>query len=48
MLARARGCAQVRRGRILVCAQSNAAIDELVVRLTHKGFFDEYGCPHYP
>ena len=32
-----------RRGRILVCAQSNGAIDELVARLLGSQFVDEYG-----
>ena len=32
----------VRRGGILVCAQSNGAIDELVARLLRLQFVDEF------
>lgn len=34
----------VRRGRILVCAQSNAALDELIARVLRLQFVDEFGC----
>ena len=42
--------AAARRGRILVCAHSNAAVDELLVRLLHRrpGFIDEYGGVYVP
>ena len=33
----------MRRGRILVCAQSNAANDELAARLLREKFVDEFG-----
>lgn len=32
-----------RKRRILVCAQSNAAIDEMVVRLCKDGLYDKHG-----
>lgn len=32
-----------RKQRILVCAQSNAAVDELVLRLCKDGLYDKHG-----
>lgn len=37
----------LRRGGILVCAQSNGAIDELVARLLRLQFVDEYGAKYH-
>lgn len=36
------GSGPVRRGRILVCAQSNAALDELIARVLRLQFVDEF------
>lgn len=33
--------------RVLVCAQSNAAVDELVMRLSEPGIFDPDGSRRY-
>ena len=38
----------VRRGRILVCAQSNTALDELLARLLRLQCVDEYGSRYMP
>lgn len=36
------------RGRILICAQSNAAVDELVARITSKGLYGHDGMMFKP
>ncbi|XP_022889351.1 uncharacterized protein LOC111404723 isoform X2 [Olea europaea var. sylvestris] len=36
------------RGRILICAQSNAAVDELVARITSKGLYGRDGMMFKP
>lgn len=36
------------RGRILICAQSNAAVDELVSRITREGLYNRDGTVYKP
>nr|XP_043617923.1 uncharacterized protein LOC122589673 isoform X2 [Erigeron canadensis] len=36
------------RGRVLICAQSNAAVDELVSRISSHGLYSNDGCVYQP